>query len=401
MSNNSVNNQIGLSTDDTVLDHQRSQSGEWDSYNDQTDTFGFFNRAGSPETFIAANIGSICTDTTNGDLYIKQTDTVPTGWVLVNLVGTPSFFQAFLSVTQVGATGGGAVFTPIFDSEVVDTNGDYDNTTGIYTAPIDGRYSFSVNIHTEVGDNNTRDGEIRLVTTSATYLMYRLRPERVIVDPTNDFEIVNTQIVQLSAGDTVRVDVVYDGGGAGTTDIIGNVTLSTTGATSPSIFSGFLINDNVSSSASGKVVQISTGSSTANTSTTSIIPIDGTQPQSGEGASYMSLAFTPMNASNRLFIEFWSYCSVAPGASGTVALFDTVASASALSAVSAVGAGQAAGTVNILFEEVAASTAARTYSIRFGPSVGGIAFGINGGAGGVSSYGASDIAMMRIWEVTP
>ena len=47
---------------------------------DGTDSFDFFNNAGTPEASVAADIGSICTDTTNGVLYVKTTDTVNTGW---------------------------------------------------------------------------------------------------------------------------------------------------------------------------------------------------------------------------------------------------------------------------------------------------------------------------------
>lgn len=74
---------IGSASSVNYLNRLRSSAGQWDSYNDGTDTFGFYNSAGSPESSIAANIGSLATDTTNGDLYIKTTDTVNTGWDLV------------------------------------------------------------------------------------------------------------------------------------------------------------------------------------------------------------------------------------------------------------------------------------------------------------------------------
>jgi hypothetical protein len=50
------------------------------SFTDGTDTFQLFNRAGTPEANIAADIGSISVDTANGALYVKTTDTVNTGW---------------------------------------------------------------------------------------------------------------------------------------------------------------------------------------------------------------------------------------------------------------------------------------------------------------------------------
>jgi hypothetical protein len=63
-----------------TLTATRSAAGQWQSFADGTDTFGMYNRAGSPESQIAANIGSYCLDTANGAMYIKTTDTANTGW---------------------------------------------------------------------------------------------------------------------------------------------------------------------------------------------------------------------------------------------------------------------------------------------------------------------------------
>lgn len=104
--NNAINNQIGTAGTTAFLSHLRSASGQWDSYNDQTDTFGFYNSAGSPEGVIAANTGSRCVDTTNGDLYIKSTDTVNTGWQLLASTGS------FSTVIQVIDTAGAGTYTP-------------------------------------------------------------------------------------------------------------------------------------------------------------------------------------------------------------------------------------------------------------------------------------------------
>lgn len=69
----------------TYVTLDRAASGVFLNMSDGTDDFDFFNNAGTPEGAIAADIGSMCTDTTNGELYIKQTDTVNTGWVKVQL----------------------------------------------------------------------------------------------------------------------------------------------------------------------------------------------------------------------------------------------------------------------------------------------------------------------------
>lgn len=70
------------------ISETKTASGQWLGFNDGTDTFGYYNFAGSPEGNVAANTGSYCSDTTNGTIYVKTTDTVNTGWV--NLVVGPA-----------------------------------------------------------------------------------------------------------------------------------------------------------------------------------------------------------------------------------------------------------------------------------------------------------------------
>lgn len=72
---------VGTASSSTSISQLRSGSGQWLNWNDATDSFGFYNNAGTPEAVVAANIGSLCTDTTNGELYRKTTDTVNTGWI--------------------------------------------------------------------------------------------------------------------------------------------------------------------------------------------------------------------------------------------------------------------------------------------------------------------------------
>jgi hypothetical protein len=96
----------GTASTANILNRLRSSSGQWDSFADGTDTFGLYNRAGDPEGSIAANIGSLCIDTTNGNIYIKKTDTVNTGWQIagggnqiVQMVTTELLTVASTSVT--------------------------------------------------------------------------------------------------------------------------------------------------------------------------------------------------------------------------------------------------------------------------------------------------------------
>lgn len=53
----------------------------WLTFDDGTDVSGIYSNPGDPNGTVAANIGSICLDTTNGVIYRKTTDTANTGWV--------------------------------------------------------------------------------------------------------------------------------------------------------------------------------------------------------------------------------------------------------------------------------------------------------------------------------
>ncbi len=76
------------------LNLTRTSAGQWMQWSDGTDVVRFFNRAGSPEGSIAADIGSVAIDSTNGDMYVKSTDTANTGWRAM----------PFLAIDQVSTT---------------------------------------------------------------------------------------------------------------------------------------------------------------------------------------------------------------------------------------------------------------------------------------------------------
>ncbi len=84
----------------------RTSSGQWLNLNDGTDSFGVYNSNGTPESSIAADIGSLSIDTTNGSLYIKTTDTLDTGWSQLSAATTGMLsLNGLTGQTQTFATG--------------------------------------------------------------------------------------------------------------------------------------------------------------------------------------------------------------------------------------------------------------------------------------------------------
>lgn len=103
-------------------------------FDNEIDKFGMYSNAGDPENVVTADIGSQCTDTTNGDLYLKSTDSTNTGWLLlakegnaVNTLqgtanqvfvngtfGTPLYGDLTLSLPQDLATTSMPTFAVVF-----------------------------------------------------------------------------------------------------------------------------------------------------------------------------------------------------------------------------------------------------------------------------------------------
>jgi len=81
--NTDGNVEVGDLTTDTSVLMQRTDPGKYLGMQDQNSNIGVYTSNGSPENVITADIGSLCTDITNGELYIKQTDSSATGWAHV------------------------------------------------------------------------------------------------------------------------------------------------------------------------------------------------------------------------------------------------------------------------------------------------------------------------------
>lgn len=64
-------------------------------------------------------------------------------------------FSAYLSSTQSSVTGNGTAFTLIADTELFDIGDNYDNTTGVFTTPVSGIYSFTAVVAYVADSGNT------------------------------------------------------------------------------------------------------------------------------------------------------------------------------------------------------------------------------------------------------
>jgi hypothetical protein len=134
-----------------------------------------------------------------------------------------SAFSAYLNPGVNNVTGDGTAYTILFDNEDFDILGDYDPTTGMFTAPVDGKYQFyAVVNYTVPGGSGTTDAALEIVTTTRTFFGDTL-PTR---NQCTGFFAVNNGLHmqvscfhQMSAGDTAHV-VFAAQGGTRTTSLI-------------------------------------------------------------------------------------------------------------------------------------------------------------------------------------
>ena len=137
-------------------------------------------------------------------------------------------FLAFNSVTDDDVTGNGLFATVEFNIEVYDQNGDYSDTTDTFTAPVTGRYLFSLSVHA-LNLVSAATVQIGLVTSNRTYFTTWTSP------PDSDFSTPVSVVADMEASDTATVELFVNGMAGDTVDIQGSV------ANSITFFSGCLL----------------------------------------------------------------------------------------------------------------------------------------------------------------
>ncbi len=170
--------------------------------------------AGASASFVMTE-GS---QTINGDKTLGGT---------IRQTGQPSFL-ANRATNNANSTGDGTAVTIVYNTEIYDQASNYDNSTGIFTAPVTGRYLFNCSCLFDsllVTHNAKR---IDLVTTNRTYTNYE---DYALAS--QDITLNLSVIADMTAGDTAKVTVKVSGG---------TKTVSTAGDAGTTYFSGSLIN---------------------------------------------------------------------------------------------------------------------------------------------------------------
>ena len=142
-----------------------------------------------------------------------------------------SSFFAYANANILGVTGDSTNYTVVFNTEVNDVGGDYDNTTGIFMAPSDGLYSFSAGVSSYNYTALFTSYQLTLFGSVYHLSTCDVNPG-VIFDGGGANEIAQnvSGVIPMTAGDTMRVDLAVEGS---------TKTINILGAAAPDLFTWF------------------------------------------------------------------------------------------------------------------------------------------------------------------
>lgn len=134
-------------------------------------------------------------------------------------------FEAYKSADTINILGNNVGVSPIiFDTELFDVQGSYDNATGIFTASVTGYYLFSAGAG--ISNINTLthvDGYLALVSSGASQSINLAAGSPASIAQSTGTSLVwaGSAIMRLAAGETVQVEVNV-GGGLATATLVGS-----------------------------------------------------------------------------------------------------------------------------------------------------------------------------------
>ncbi len=164
--------------------------------------------------------------TTNGlakfdgtSLVSSTTATLDASNRLVN-TAQPCFF-ARVSGSPTATTGNGAAYTVIFDVSVFDQGSNYNTSTGIFTAPVTGRYLFTTNV--AVSNLVVANNNFYLSLSNIGVATYIVRPGNIFLIANADGETsMNGQIIiNMNANETFSVILTVTGNATANVTVFG------------------------------------------------------------------------------------------------------------------------------------------------------------------------------------
>lgn len=134
-------------------------------------------------------------------------------------------FLAYNSAQDDDVTGDGTAYTIICDTEVFDQNSDYNNGTGVFTAPVTGRYFLQGHVFILGYGAAHTNGNWNIVTSNRTYNASYLNPVAVGVGG-NSCAFGGSTLSDMDAADTASFTITVTGG-TKTVDVLGEAGATT------------------------------------------------------------------------------------------------------------------------------------------------------------------------------
>lgn len=119
-------------------------------------------------------------------------------------------FNAYVTGQINNVTGDGTAYSVIFNSELFDQNADFDTSTGVFTAPIAGKYYFNTNISLTGLLSGHTSGRVNIVTTGQTCTIWDGNPY-AISDASGEIAISGGIFIDMTASGTAYVTVTVSG----------------------------------------------------------------------------------------------------------------------------------------------------------------------------------------------
>ena len=174
----------------------------WITFDDGTDTSGIYTSQGSPEGSVTADIGSLCLDTTNGELYKKTTDTVNTGWEAVGSGTTLSDGEIATGITSGDPVAQAMTWLPVNFGYVF--NMSWSLSAGVLTvAGYDG---------TALSASNPAYALIKSNATSGQYALHKFTANQTLTvsDMTGNTLGTSASIAWSSSGLPLYIGIMAD-----------------------------------------------------------------------------------------------------------------------------------------------------------------------------------------------